>query len=70
MVPLCRKYLFSSLRLYSKLNSERFNDLFLKNPEIARHVRSLKYRVYNPISDHKLNILDSSKITLILTVDY
>ena len=30
MVPPCRKHLFSSLNLHSKLNSERFSDLELK----------------------------------------
>jgi hypothetical protein len=61
MVPLCRKHLFSSLHLHSELNSERFSDLFSKNPDIHRYVRSLNYRVYNPISDHVLNILDMLK---------
>ena len=30
MVPPCRKHLFSSLNLHSKLNSERFSDLEFK----------------------------------------
>ena len=64
MVPLCRKHLFSSLRLCREfeLNSERFSDLLLKNPDIARYVRSLNYDVYLlPISDHELNILETLK---------
>ena len=62
MVPPCRKHLFSSLNLHSELNSERFSDLLSKNPDIARYVTSLNYRVYNPISDHKFNsILDILK---------
>ena len=64
MVPLCRKHLFSSLRLCRefKLNSERFSDLLSKNPDIARYVRSLNYDVYLlPISDHELNILETLK---------
>jgi hypothetical protein len=58
MVPLCRKHLFSSLRLRSKSESECFSDLLSKNPDIARYVRSLNYAVYNSIGDHELNILD------------
>jgi hypothetical protein len=63
LVPLCRKHLFSSLCLHSTLNSEseRFSDLLSKNPDLARYVRSLNYRVYNPIGDHVLNILDILK---------
>jgi hypothetical protein len=61
MVPLCRKHLFSSLHLRSKLKSKRFSDLLSKNPDIARYVRSLNYGVYNPIGDHELNILDMLK---------
>jgi hypothetical protein len=58
MVPLCRKHLFSSLRLHSELESEYFSDLLSKNPDIARYVRSLNYAVYN---HHGLNILDMLK---------
>ena len=62
MVPLCRKHLFSSLYLHSKLDLQRFSDLLLKNPDIARYVRSLKYLVrLLPVSDHELNILDMLK---------
>ena len=59
MVPLCRKHLFSSL-CHRKLNSERFNDLLSKNPDIAFYVKHLNYRVYNP-TDHELNCLDILK---------
>ena len=58
MVPLCRKHLFSSLCLGNELSFERFNDLLSKNPDIVCYVRSLNYRIWNPISDHELNILD------------
>ena len=62
MVPLCRKYLFSSLNLHSKLISERFSDLLSKNPDIARYVTSLDYGVdIFPISGHELNIFDMLK---------
>ena len=61
MVPLCRKHIFWSLNLYSNLVSERFSKLLLKNPDIARYVTRLSYRVFNPISDHELNILDMLK---------
>jgi hypothetical protein len=61
MVPLCRKHLFSTLFLHCELDSERFSDLLSKNPDLARYVRSLHYVVYNPISDHELNILDMLK---------
>ena len=61
MVPLCRKHLFSSLYLRSKLDSERFSDLLSKNPDIACYVRSLDYKVFNPITDHELNVLDMLK---------
>ena len=61
MVPLCRKYLFSSLDINSKLLSNRFSDLLLKNPEISRYVRRLNYDIYNPISDHELNIFNMLK---------
>ena len=59
MVPLCRKHLFSSLHLFDTLDSECFSDLLSKNPDIACYVRSLIYSVYNPITDHELNILDA-----------
>ena len=59
MVPLCRKRLFSSLHLHD-WNLERFNDLLSKNPDISRYMRSLSYRVYNPIG-HELNCLDILK---------
>ncbi|KIM37821.1 hypothetical protein M413DRAFT_30729 [Hebeloma cylindrosporum] len=64
MVPLCRKHLFSSLRLRSSSKSkpaEFFSDLLSQNPDIAHYVRSLDYAVYNPIGDHELNILDILK---------
>ena len=62
MVPLCRKRLFSKLLLgRDKSYSERFSDLLLKTPDIASYVRSLDYSIYNPISDHELNILDMLK---------
>jgi hypothetical protein len=66
MVPLCRKHLFSSLHLRSRLDSECFSDLLSKNPDIARYVRSLNYAVYNSIYaiqvyDHELNIFDMLK---------
>jgi hypothetical protein len=62
MVPLCRKHLFSSLRLHGELESECFSDLLSKNPDIVRYVRSLNYAVYDrPIYDHELNILDMLK---------
>ena len=56
MVPLCRKYLFSSLHLASELRLERFSDLFSKNPDIACYVRNLNYGVDYPISDFGLSI--------------
>ena len=61
MVPPCRKHLFSSLNLHSDLYSERFSDLLLKNPDIARYVTSFSYRVSNLTSDRDLNILDMLK---------
>jgi hypothetical protein len=61
MVPLCRKHLFSSLRLRGNLKSECFSSLLLKTTDIARYVRSLNYAVYNPIGDYELNILDMLK---------
>jgi hypothetical protein len=66
MAPLCRKHLFSSIRLFSDLDSKRFSDLLSKNPDIARYVRSLNYAVYYiPISGQshwqELNILDMLK---------
>ena len=62
MVPLCRKHLFSSLRLYD-FNLERFNDLLSKNPDIACYVRSLKFIVFNKNNTtyHELNCLDVLK---------
>jgi hypothetical protein len=61
MVPLCRKHLFSNLKLLRDLKSERFANLISKNPDIARYVKSLTFTVYNPISDDELNILDLLK---------
>ena len=58
MVPLCRKHLFSSLNLHRESDSERFSGLLLKNPDIARYVKSFHYAVCHlPISVHELNIL-------------
>ena len=62
MVPICRRHLFSSLCLRSTSISERFSDLLLENPDIARYVRSLNYRMYNPIRDHELTILNILKV--------
>jgi hypothetical protein len=64
MVPLCRNHLFSSLCLVDDIKSLRFSNLLLKNPDIARYVRSLDYGfgIHNPVSDHDLNILDMLKI--------
>jgi hypothetical protein len=59
MVPLCRKHLFSSLCLRSRLEIHCFSDLLSKNPDIARYVRSLTYAVYN--HGPGLNILDMLK---------
>jgi hypothetical protein len=63
MVPLCRNHLFSSLCLVDDIKSERFSNLLLKNPDIARYVRSLDYAfgIHNPVSEHDLNILDMLK---------
>jgi hypothetical protein len=61
MVPLCRKHLFSSLRLRSRWDSDCFSYLLTTNPDIARYVRSLNYTVCDPIYDHELNILDILK---------
>jgi hypothetical protein len=62
MVPLCRKHLFSSIRLRSEFQIDRFSDLLTKNPDIARYVRSLNYALFNrPTYDHELNILDMLK---------
>ena len=60
MVPLCRKHLFSSLHLGSS-NSELYNDLLSKNPDIASYLRNLYYGVFDYLSDHELNILDMLK---------
>jgi hypothetical protein len=63
MVPLCRNHLFSSLCLVDDIKSERFSNLLLKNPDIARYVRSVDYGfgIHNPVSEHDLNILDMLK---------
>ena len=61
MVPLCRKHLFSCLRLHTTSKSERFSNLLSKNPDIARYVRILEYTVYIPTDNHELNILDMLK---------
>lgn len=66
LVPLCRKHLFSSLRLHSKLHSERISDLLSRNPDLTRYVKSLKYGVDIPISDDELRILDLIKARSIL----
>ena len=62
MVPICRKHLFSSLRLRPSI-SERFSDMLLENPDIARYVRSLNF-LYSPsmISGHELTILNILKL--------
>ena len=62
MVPICRKHLFSSLRLRPSI-SERFSDLLLENPDVARYVRCLNF-LYSPsmISDHELTILNILKL--------
>ena len=68
MVPICRKHLFSSLDLVSTSisNSGHFSDLLLENPDIARYVRSLNYKLYNPftssLSDHELTLLNILKV--------
>ena len=68
MVPICRKHLFSSLDLVSTSisNSGHFSDLLLVNPDIARYVRSLNYKLYNPftssLSDHELTLLNILKV--------
>ena len=61
MVPLCRKHLFSSLLLHGKEDSERFSNLLLENPDVARYVTNLNYRFYPPLTDHELKILDILK---------
>ena len=62
MVPLCRKHLFSSLRLWGQSNSVRFSNLLSKNPDIAHYVRTLNYKVFSlPRSNHERNILDMLK---------
>ena len=61
-LPLCRKHLFSSLRLCGDSNSVRFSDLLSKNPDIARYVRSLNYLVlYNLSSCHEVKIFEMLK---------
>jgi hypothetical protein len=62
MVPLCRKHLFSSIRLRGRWQIDCFSNLLTKNPDIARYMRSLNYalserRTYY----HELNILNMLK---------
>jgi hypothetical protein len=61
MVPLCRKYLFSSLCFSDRSKSEQFSNLLSKDPDIARYVKSLNYGIYNPVSDYDLNVLEVLK---------
>ena len=57
-VPLCRKYIFSSLSLPNQWRVERFSNLLSKNPDIARYVRHLHYCVvHNPIGNHEPNVM-------------
>ena len=64
MVPICRRHLFSSLRLTSSILFERLGDLLSKNPDIARYVRSLNYRMYyaSISRDHELTTLNILKV--------
>ena len=61
MVPLCRKHLFLSLCLDSISISRRFSKLLSINPDIACYVKKLRYRIWSPISDHELHILEMLK---------
>ena len=62
MVPLCRKHFFSSLCVGSNSKSVGFSNWLLKNPDIARYMKSLYYGVYCiPSSGHGLNILNVLK---------
>ena len=61
MVPLCRKHLFSSIRLISESKSERFSDLLSKNPDIARYVRNLYYSFFHIPQAHELNTIEILK---------
>ena len=61
MVPLCRKHLFSSIRLISESKSERFSDLLSKNPDIARYVRTLYYSFFHIPQAHELNTIEILK---------
>ena len=66
MVPICRKHLFSSLRLRSKSISKRFSNLLLENPEIAHYVTSLSHYVdrvyYSDRISSELIILNILKV--------
>ena len=60
----CHKYLFSKfscLLLLRGTNLERKSDLLLKNPWIARYVRTLTYILSPPFSNHDLNVIDILK---------
>ena len=56
-VPLCRKYIFSSLVLSTEYMLKSFGILLFTNPDIARYVRHIRYVVRNTVGDHDLNIL-------------
>ena len=66
MVPICRKHLFSSLHFIStsSILFERLSDLLSENPDIARYVRSLNYRMYyaSISRDHELTTLNILKV--------
>ena len=51
MVPLCRKHLFSSLKLNSNSKTEGYNDLLSKSPDIACYTKKL-FLLCNPIINH------------------
>ena len=60
LVSPCHKHLFSkfsSLTVLRGCNLGRFSDLLLKNPWIARYVRSLTYILSPPFSNHDLNVI-------------
>ncbi|KAF8957387.1 hypothetical protein BDZ97DRAFT_1846540 [Flammula alnicola] len=54
LLPLCRKHIFSTIRLSHKSDHSRhFNDLLSTNPDIARYVKHLEYGLNNPSDDHQ-----------------